>query len=300
MKLVACVFAILTMVPAAVAPVQAKGLKLRFEAAIYNDDQGGKLTLPEGVDCGDNYILVADTGNHRLVRYAIENKAISFASAIALPRAYPLLVHRNSAGDIFVLDGKERRILRLGPAGEDKGALEPKNVPAPDTIVPKSFVIDQEDNIYVLDIFSFRVLKIGNDGAFKRQVFFPDLIGFISDLALTPQGDILLLDSVAGAVYKAAADATTFSVLTEGMKEYSNFPDHLTVDSQWTIYVVDQYGSGIVILGSDGSFQGRQSGMGWQESLLRYPSQVCTNSRNDLFVADRNNNRVQIFSPLEN
>ena len=64
--------------------------------------------------------------------------------------------------------------------------------------------------------------------------------------------------------------------------------------------MVDQYGSGIIILGSDGSFQGRQSGMGWKESLLRYPSQVCTNNSNDLFIADRNNSRVQIFSPLEN
>lgn len=300
MKIVACMFTILTMVTVAMAPVQAKGLKLRFEAAIYNDDKGGKLFLPEGVDCGDNYILVADTGNHRLVRYAIQNKSVSFASEIVLPRVYPLLVHLNSAGDIFVLDGKERRILRLGPAGEEKGSFEPANVPAPDTIVPKSFVIDQEDNIFVLDIFSSRVLKIGSDGTFKRQVFFPENVGFISDLALTPQGDILLLDSVVGAVYKAAADGTTFSVLTEGMKDYSNFPDHLTTDSQGTIYVVDQYGSGIIILGADGSFQGRQSGMGWQESLLRYPSQVCTNNSNDLFIADRNNSRVQIFSPLEN
>jgi sugar lactone lactonase YvrE len=300
MKFIACIFAILTMVPAAVAPVQAKGLKLRFAAAIYNDDKGGKLFLPEGIDCGDNYLVVADTGNHRLVRYAIQNKSISFESEIALPRAYPLLVHRNSAGDIFVLDGKERRILRLGPDGEEKGSFEPANLPAPDKMVPKSFVIDREDNIYVLDIFASRVLKIGNDGKFRRQISFPGNIGFISDLALTPQSDVLLLDSVAGAVYMAAPDATTFSVLAENMKEYSNFPDHLTTDNQGTIYVVDQYGSGLIILGSDGSFQGRQSGMGWQESLLRYPSQVCTNGSNDLFVADRNNSRVQIFSPLEN
>lgn len=302
MKRACSIFAILMFFLAALAPAQAKGLKLRFEAALYNDDKGGKLFLPEGIDCGDDYIVVADTGNHRLVRYTIQDKAIGFKSEIALPKAYPLLVHLNSAGEIFVLDGKERQILRFGPEGDEKGSVaEPANLPAPNKMVPKSFVIDREDNFYVLDIFGSRVLKIGKDGTFLRQIPFPRNVGFISDLALTPQGGVLLLDSVAGTVYKAAPPkADTFSVLTENMKDYSNFPDHLTTDAQGTIYVVDQYGSGLVILGPDGSFQGRQSGMGWKESLLRYPSQVCVNGENNLFIADRNNNRVQIFSPLGN
>jgi len=300
MKLTGNILAVLTVCLVAVLPAQAKNLKLKFEAAIYSDDQGGKFFLPEGIDCGDDFIVVADSGNHRLVRYAIQNQTISFKSGIALPKAYPLLVHLDSAGDIYILDGKERRIMRLGPEGQEKGFLEPSNLPGTDKMIPKSFVIDHADNFYLLDIFGARVIKTSKDGKFLSQIPLPKPIGFISDLALTPQSDVLILDSVAGTVYKSTQDGKSFSVLTENMKDYSNFPNHLTTDSQGTIYVADQYGSGLVILGPDGSFQGRQSSMGWQESQLRYPSQVCTNKKKELFVVDRNNNRIQVFSPLEN
>lgn len=300
MKLAGYLIVILTVFLTVVVPAQAKGLKLKFEAAIYSDDKGGKLYLPEGVACGDDFLVVADSGNHRLVRYVIQDRSIGFGSEIVLAKIYPILVHRNSSGDLFVLDGKDRRILHLGPEGEEKGFFDPSGLPAPNKMMPKSFVIDKEDNFFVLDIFASRVLKIGKDGKFIRQVRYQAKDGFISDLALTPQGDILLLDSVAGTIYKAAPDANAFSVFVKNMKEYSNFPDRLNTDAQGRIYVVDQYGSGLVILGQDGSFQGRQSGMGWQESLLRYPSQACSNGKNNLFVVDRNNNRLQVFSLIEN
>lgn len=300
MKITGKICAVLLFLLAAVLPAQAKGLKVKFEAAIYGDDKGGQLNLPEGIDCGGNYLVVADSGNHRLLRYAIQDKTISFKSEIALPKAYPLQVHLDSAGNIFVLDGKERRIVRLGPEGEEKGFLEPTNLPDQNSVVVKGFVIDREDNFLLLDIFSSRVLKLDKNGKFLRQIPFPPKSGFISAVALTPQGGVLLLDSVVGTVYQAAPDAGAFAPLTENMKEYANFPNQLTSDAQGNIYVVDQYGNGLVVLGPDGSFQGRQSSMGWGESQLRYPSQVCSAGANQLFVADRSNNRVQLFSTLEN
>ena len=55
-------------------------------------------------------------------------------------------------------------------------------------------------------------------------------------------------------------------------------------------------GSGIVILGQDGSFHGRQLSMGWTEGLLYFPSQMCVNDKGEVFIADRGNSRVQIFT----
>ncbi|MBI5408999.1 MAG: hypothetical protein HZA14_06505 [Nitrospirae bacterium] len=34
---------------------------------------------------------------------------------------------------------------------------------------------------------------------------------------------------------------------------------------------------------------------GFKEGLLNYPSQMCINDNGDVFIADTNNNRVQIF-----
>ena len=44
----------------------------------------------------------------------------------------------------------------------------------------------------------------------------------------------------------------------------------ITTDIRGTIYIVDGNGSGIVVLGKDGSFVGRQLSMGWNEGLFYY------------------------------
>ncbi len=39
--------------------------------------------------------------------------------------------------------------------------------------------------------------------------------------------------------------------------------------------------------------------MGWKEGLLYYPSQLCINEKGEIFIADRNNNRIQIFTVVQ-
>jgi len=78
------------------------------------------------------------------------------------------------------------------------------------------------------------------------------------------------------------------------MKEYVNFPTALAV-YQVVNYVVDQKGGGIIILGKDGSFKGRKLRIGWKEGERRYPSDICLNDQGDVFIADRGNNRVQMY-----
>jgi hypothetical protein len=97
-------------------------------------------------------------------------------------------------------------------------------------------------------------------------------------------------------VYSAPKNSTVFSSLTEKLEEDLDFPTSITTDDSGRIYLVDQNGGGIVILGRDGSYQGRQLRMGWKEGFLRYPSQICINKKGEVFIADRENSRVQVFS----
>ncbi len=69
-------------------------------------------------------------------------------------------------------------------------------------------------------------------------------------------------------VFSASKDSNSFSPLTKSLREYLNFPTSITTDSRGTIYVVDENGSSIVILGQDGSYLGRQLAMGWNEGML--------------------------------
>ncbi len=276
----------------------AERVRLRHVTSIYFDEKGAGIKNPEGVACsGATTLIVADTGNGRLLRYTVDGRNVRPAGEIRAPQvSYPIRVQTNSAGDIFVLDGKQRRIARFGPGGEFKGYVSPEGVPPPTGFVPRSVKIDRTDNIYGLDVFSARVLVFGPEGKFQRQLEFPNDYGFFSDLVVDFKGSVFLLDSVKARVFVAAKDAKTFTPLTPSLREHLSFPTSVTTDSRGGLYVVDENGAGIVLLGQDGSFLGRQLAMGWNEGLLYYPSQICLNDTGDVFIADRGNSRVQVFS----
>lgn len=273
----------------------AEPVKLKLMAPVYVDGKGAAIKQPEGVSCRGNSLLVADAGNGRVLRYAMTGDAWTPGAEITMPQLpYPIRVDMNSKGEIFALDGRNRRIVRVAPSGEFQGYVNP---PAdfPGTVVPRSFRIDKNDNLLVLDVYSARVLVMDPSGKVLREIPFPKEYGFFSDLAVDAGGNILLIDSIGKRVYKAAKDATAISPLSEGMGKVVSFPTAIATDSRGTIYVVDQNGSGIVILGPDGSFRGRRLSMGWKEGFLRFPAQMCISDSGNVFIADRGNNRIEAF-----
>lgn len=293
------IFSVLFVFLFLVVPANAKSLRLRYLSSVYIDGQGKSLQMPQGVACRNGTFVIADSKNHRLLRYSFQNKTIEFVSETTLSKSYPLIVDINSKGDTYVLDGKTRGILHVDSGGQFIEYLALKNIPSADSITVKSFTFDNQDNMFILDILSNRVIVLGKDSKYLKQIPLPKKIGFASDLAVNSKGDVLLLDSIEAKVYTVAKDKNKFQPLTKSLTEFMNFPTHLTTDEKGFIYLVDQYGSGIILVGLDGSFMGRQAGMGWKESLLNYPSQICINEERDLFIADRNNNRLQIFSVVE-
>jgi hypothetical protein len=137
------------------------------------------------------------------------------------------------------------------------------------------------------------------EGKHRKQMKVPQNKGFFSDLTFDFKDNVLLIDSVKAIVFSAAKDSATFSPLSKSLKQYLRFPTDITTDKRGRIYLVDRNGGKIIILGQEGSYLGRLSGFGWKEGLLDYPSQVCINSKGEIFIADTKNNRIQIFSLIE-
>ncbi len=278
-------------------PDTAEAVKLKHLFSVYFDYQGEGLKAPEGLACNDTTLIVADTGNGRLIKYLSGTETVEGGSEIAIPELpYPIRVQIDSRGEIFVLDGKTRRIAHLDKNGVFKKFLEPQGMPLKTTVIVRSFAIDRDDTIHVLDIFSGRVLVLDREGNYQNHIDFPENYGFISDLLVDDKGVTVLIDSVHAMVFTAPKGSNDFSSLIKNGKDYLNFPTSIATDNKGILYVLDQFGGGVVILGLDGSLQGRQLSMGWKESLLRYPSQVCINNSGKLFIADRSNNRIQVFT----
>jgi sugar lactone lactonase YvrE len=280
----------------------AEAFKFRHVTSIYSDEQNLALRQPEGVASNDaSQLIVADTGNGRLLRYTFENRELaSKTQEIRVPQIlYPIKLGLNSRGEIYVLDRKRHRIVRLSPQGVFKNDLNLNGSSAAGPIVPRSFHIDRKDNIYILDVLSGRVLVLDPAGQFRREIKFPQGKHFFSDLAVDFKGDVFLVDSINARVFRAAKGSTNFAPLTESLKQYMRFPTNITTDGRGIIYLTDRNGGKVVILGQDGAPIGRLSGMGWKEGFLNYPSQVSINGKGEIFIADTLNNRVQIFTIIE-
>jgi len=273
-------------------------VKLKYLQSVYFDEKGGGLKQPEGVACNEKSLLiVGDTGNDRLVQYTFQDRNLKLGTEMKIPQlSNPIRVQINSKGEVFALDGKKRRILRLSPEGVFKGYIDPEGIPSPSAFVPRSFKIDKNDNIYILDIFTGRVLVLNAEGKYQKQIPFPKDYGFFSDLSVDSKGTLLLVDCVRAMVFSSGKESNSFSPLTKNLREYLDFPTSLTVDTRGSIYIVDEDGGGVVILGGDGSFVGRQLNRGWNEGLLYFPSQMCIDDKGEAFIADRGNSRIQIFT----
>jgi sugar lactone lactonase YvrE len=276
----------------------AEALRYQHALSLYTDDQGGGLNQPQGVACTDNsVVVVADTGNNRLLRYTLTADGTKPQVEVLKPAAmvYPQRVRLNQQGDLFVFDGKLHRIMHLSKEGKFLGFIDPVGLPAPAQVTVRSFDIDRRGDMYYLDILSRRVIVCNASGEYQKQIQFPEAYGFFSDIAVDERGGILLVDSISAQVFAARSGATMFSPLSQNLKEYTRFPTSLDLDRQGRIYLSDRNGSKIVILTQTGSYLAKLSALGWKEGLLNHPSQTCLNNQGELFVADSSNNRIQIF-----
>ncbi|HEX9289753.1 MAG TPA: hypothetical protein VF904_09520 [Anaeromyxobacteraceae bacterium] len=273
---------------------RADSLSFTYSASIYQDAKEVALRSPEGVACTGGSLVVADTGNRRLLTFALkESGIISQTGEVKLGQlTSPVKLQVDGKGNLLALDGKSHKIVRVDANGGFGGFVELKGAPATPMIL--GFKLDAADNLYALDVASGKVLVADLAGSVIRAVDLPKG-PVISDIAADGGGTIYAVDGVGATVWSAAKGATAFTQLGKSLKDRMSFPSYI-VAHQGKLILVDQNGMGLVLLGLDGSYLGRQLAIGWNDGFVYYPSQLCINEKGDSFVADRGNNRVQQFT----
>ena len=292
--------ALVMLIALPAAGLAAGRINLLPKYTIYSDGKEVALSRPEGVACNDKEVVVADTGNGRLVTFQLGDQEVKAGVPMKLPNiASPTRVQLDAKGDIFVLDGKLRKVAHIDASGKFVGYIEPQGLPAGfGSVNPVSFKLDPSGNVYLVDNTSDSVVVLDPAGKFQKKIDFPKGIGFIADVCIDPQGTVYIVDAINCVVYSAPA-GKGFSPFTGNMKDYMTFPISITMDATGSFYVVDEHGAGVIILGQDGSFQGRQLSLGWSDGLLYYPVQMCVSPTGVAFIADRGNNRVGAFADIK-
>lgn len=290
--------AILLTSPLSTPLAAAEILKLRHTATIYADAGDVPLRVPQGVGCGPgDTFLVADSGNGRVLRVQLSGTLAQVTGIVKLPEIpYPIRVDGGSDGSMVVLDGRRRALARVRSDGSFGGWIDvprPEEGPAP---VVRSFALGPGDALVVADVAAGRVVQLTTSGVLERVIDLPGEARGLSDVAVDARGSIFALDGVGRKVWVARSGESAFAPLSGSLSEDLDFPGAIDADAAGRLMVTDLAGGGVVILGPDGSFRGRQSAFGWKEGFLRYPADLCWSRRGLVVIADRENQRVQVFA----
>jgi hypothetical protein len=276
---------------------QADTAGLTLDRVIAQDGEGAPLKTPEGVGCSDGGPLaIADTGNGRLLLFVFQGGTLQGGAVVKHPQmTYPTSVQIDSKGNLVVLDRKTRKLLRLDSKGAMLGPVEIRASDARASVVPTAFDLDASDAFYVLDAVAGRVVVADAAGVAIRQVPLPKGKAAFEDVYVDNAGTIYVVEGLTATVWAAGKSDQAFKAIGPGLKDRISFPTRIT-GSRGRLTLTDHNGHGLVLLGTDGSFQGRQLSLGANEGLVNYPSQVCIDGLGNVFVADTGNSRVQVFS----
>ncbi len=159
-RLASASLALVLVLSAGAGAAHADGLRLRAFGGVYLDPTGVGLKAPEGVTIAGGQLCVADTANARIVRFAFAGEKIEPTAVHLLQELpYPIRLAGTSKGELFVLDGKLRRIGLVGPGGEFRGYVD-----LPAQAVPRALAVTRADQLVVLDVARAKVVLYGGGG----------------------------------------------------------------------------------------------------------------------------------------
>jgi hypothetical protein len=150
--------------------------------------------------------------------------------------------------------------------------------------------IDKDDNIWVVDKGSDMILKFNPEG---RVVWVFGRKGEASHLTLPPDTSRTLSEILKLAGVQVAPPPATPPVHVDGI---FNQPTDVAWDSQGNSYFTDGYvNSRVGKADKNGDWVASWGSRGSGEGQFNTPHGVAISPKDEVFVADRGNNRIQVF-----
>ncbi len=191
---------------------------------------------------------------------------------------YPVGVAANSAGDTFVADNNNNRVLRLPADSNQQGVVAFSGLNHPTGIA-----VGVDGDIYVTDTKNNRVLKLPAGTAGQTELPFSGLTSPVA-IAVNAAGDVFVADNNNSRVLTLTAASSSQTELPfTGL----HGPVGLALDSAGDLFVADTDNNRVLVLRVGSSSQTQLPFTG-----LASPTGVAVATNGDVFVADNKNNRV--------
>jgi DNA-binding beta-propeller fold protein YncE len=254
-----------------------------------------------GIAVAGNYVYVADSGNNRIERFALDgSEPMQWGTKGSGPgqMRYPRGVAAN-ANEVLVADDDNHRIEKFDPNGGFEKAAGSHGTGPGQFGFPYGVSLDAAGNAYVADDINHRIVKLdpelgfvgawGGFGSKPGQLAFPRALAseptgttYVAD---TANGRVQVFDPRGGYLRSFGASGRSLSVLTA--------PLGLAADPSGGLLVSDSIGNRVERYspGTD-TFAGAWTRTGGHRAGFSKPAGIAVDPRGPVYVADRENERV--------
>jgi len=189
------------------------------------------------VDRGSNMVLKFDPAGRMAMTLSRKPESVNLAGggggggARAVPGdnfVRPTDVAWDAAGNIFVADGGNSRVVKLDKSGTYVKAWGSKGTEPGQFSTPHSLAVDAQGNVYVADPGNKRIQVFDNDGTFKNQL---SNVGAPWAICISPGAHPFLFSSNSnatdsmdnGEIYKMQLDGTVLGKFGQAGKLLKEF-----------------------------------------------------------------------------
>lgn len=277
------------------------GAKYNYAYSLYDPKN---MQRPLGVAVNDEgEVFVADTVNHRI---AVFNTQGGFERTIGGPGSGPGQFNYPSSvacfgNKIYVCDFYNQRVQVLDLSGKQLSVI-----PSPrdrqkvgQVVMPVTITTDKSGNLYISDLSVQRILVFGPDGEFVRAFgkggANPGELSYVNGIAVDDkQGKIYLANSNNARIDEFTLEGKYVRMLPAS-KSLIN-PKGIAFDeATGRLYTADTFAHRVTGIRSDGQLFEDIGTRGVQMGQFNFPTAVAIDSEGKLYVADRDNNRVEVF-----
>lgn len=291
--------------PLSQIPVFGQAIPPSFSFAMYDVSQ----PLGVAVDEANNRVYVTQSdGDRKVVVFDLDGNMVGnleppAAVDIDLPHTPVYVAVDPTTSEVYVSDRGAATVYVYDATGTYERKVVPKGL---DSWQPLAVLVDGQGNLYASDVSDpdQRIVELAKDGSLVRTLGEKDDLQFPNGLALLADGSLAVADSNNGRVLLyAPTDGLTGAVARGTSDAALGLPRGLAVDDGDRLYVVDTSGQNVrVYLPGDEesanlpiySFSFGEEGR--VDGTFEYPNDVAVDGRGRVYITDRENNRVQVWS----
>jgi len=256
--------------------------------------------LGVAVNHDNNQIVVADSGNHRIAVFDANGKVVKTFGKFGKGDSefnYPTSVAVSPEGEIYVVDFNNRRIQIFDEEGKLLRKITEDTAGSP--FIPVVVTVDEEGEVFVSDLGKQQILVFDRKDKVARSIA----------KAGTGEGQIsyangLYVDNKNGWLFVADSNNGRVQVFTlegkfvKSLNRELGFavPRGILYDTEaGRLYVVDTLLHQVKVF--DGGFKpiGGFGGQGTGDGQLSFPNSMARDERGNLYIADRENNRIVVY-----